>query len=280
MMRGVLSALSLVALSLAVAALPAAAQGRAAAEIVLIEGAAPVGVTVLGDVRAEIHQTSLLAKTPARDLVDSELREQAAKLGADAVVNIRYESNAPLFSKKGFRAAGKAVKFNPPPVQVATASPAPAPEPGKIVTFTLTRDAAAAPVAPTVSSVQPVAPPPQIVSVAPPPVPAAPPVVQPVVVAPAAVPAPPRAPTPEALIVLTADDLQGRAYERLGEVSAVARQTSLFPAKSARAMIDEELRAGAAALGADAVILIRYQSSSPLLSKRGSSATGIAVKFR
>ena len=86
--------------------------------------------------------------------------------------------------------------------------------------------------------------------------------------------------TPEALIVLTEEDLAGRAYERLGEVTAAARQTSLFPKKSARAVMDEQLRSKAAALGADAVILIRYEGYSPLLSKRGASAAGVAVKYR
>ena len=80
--------------------------------------------------------------------------------------------------------------------------------------------------------------------------------------------------------MLTEQDLAGRAYERLGEVEAAARQTSLFPKKSARVLMDEQLRAKAAALGADAVILIRYNTYSPVTSKKGASATGIAVKYR
>ena len=63
-------------------------------------------------------------------------------------------------------------------------------------------------------------------------------------------------------------------------MSATARQTSLFPKKSARVLMDEQLRARAAALGADAVILVKYEAYSPLLSKKGASATGIAVKYR
>jgi uncharacterized protein YbjQ (UPF0145 family) len=318
-MRGVLIAL------VVSTALPASAQ-RAASEIALVESAAPAGAIVLGEVRAEIHQTSLFAKTPARDLADRELRAQAAKLGADAVVGVSYESSSPLFSKKGFRAAGKAVKFGPAPVQVAAAAPAPpvappqpkvevappapTPETGRTATFTLAAPSSvtqpAPPVAPIVTMQAPavlpsppvvastpspspnVAAPPQVATppaprveaIASPPA-VAPPVTQPApVAAAAAVPAAPRGPTPEALIVLTEEDVAGRAYERLGDVNATARQTSLFPKKSARATMDEQLRSKAAALGADAVILIKYEAYSPLLSKKGASATGVAVKYR
>ena len=280
-MRGVWIVLGIAA----AAALPASAQ-RAAAEIALVESAAPAGAIVLGEVRAEIHQASLIARTPARDLADKELRAQAAKLGADAVVDIRYENNSPLFSKKGFRAAGKAVKFSQAPVQVAAAAqPPPVPEPARTV------DLCAAPAAhgcsravcggrtpapPVVVNVAPVAPAvcaatsnrdrcacaglasagcvgPSLTNAGcaisrkwqrpPPPAPVAPPVAQPAPVA-TAIPPAPRGPTPEALIVLTEEDLLGRTYDRLGEVSATARQTSLFPKKSARVLMDEQLRAG------------------------------------
>jgi uncharacterized protein YbjQ (UPF0145 family) len=314
-MRGGMIVLGMVA----AVALPVSAQ-RVAAEIALAESATPAGAIVLGEVSAEIHQRALFAKTPARDLADKELRAQAAKLGADAVVDIRYEDNSPLFSKKGFRAIGKAVKFAP--VQVAAAAPPSpaAPEAGRTATLAPAEPAAALPgplvpavvtsapsplaaPAPQIATVSPapvvsdppqtasvvlsppqaavvaapvVAPPSQIAEVAPPPVPVA----QPAPVAAAAVPAAPRGPTPEALIVLTEEDLVGRAYERLGEVRAEARQASLFPKKPARVMMDEQLRAKAAALGADAVILIKYELYSPLLSKKGASAVGMAVKHQ
>jgi uncharacterized protein YbjQ (UPF0145 family) len=278
------------------AAFPANAQ-RAAAEIALVESAAPAGAIVLGEVRAEIHQTSLFARTAARDLADKELRTQAARLGADAVVDIKYESSSPLLSKKGFRAAGKAVRFAPAPVQVSAVAPQPpAPQPaareqGRLATF----EAPAAPAilppapvkgttpAPASSTVAPVATPaPQttVVTPAPPAPPQAASAAAPAPVAAAAVSVAPRAPAPEALIVLTEGDLTGRAYDRLGEVTAQARQTSLFPKKAARALMDEQLRAQAAKLGADAVIFIKYDSYSPMLSKKGARATGIAVKYR
>jgi uncharacterized protein YbjQ (UPF0145 family) len=298
---------AVIALGIAAAvALPVSAQ-RVAAEIALVESAAPAGAVVLGEVRAEIHQGTLFAKTPARDLADNELRAQAAKLGADAVVDIRYEANPPLFSKKGFRAAGKAVKF----VQVAAAAPPPVPEAGGVAAIAPTEPVGApsAPPAPAVVASAPppvAAPAPQIAAVAPapgpvvaasppaiasvptpqatrappPPEPVAPPLAPPGPVAAAAIPAAPRGPTPEAMIVLTEQDLAGRGYDRLGEVKAEARQMSLFPKKSARVLLDEQLRAKAAAVGADAVILVRYETYSPLTSKKGASASGVAVKYR
>lgn len=287
-MRGVVIALGL----MAAAALPASAQ-RPAAEIALIESAAPASAVVLGDVRAEIHQMSLFAKAPARDLADKELRAQAAKLGADAVVDIKYESSSPLLSKKGLRATGKAVKFNQAPVQVAAAatpaaSPSPTPEPGRTATFAPPAEpapsAVAQPAAPAAPIPTPAAPavlsPRPAIAPAPAPPGVVPRVAQQAPVAAAAASAAPRGPTPEALIVLTQEDLAGRTYDRLGEVQAEARQTSLFPKKPARVVMDEQLRAKAAALGADAVILIKYESYSPLLSKKGASAAGIAVKYR
>jgi uncharacterized protein YbjQ (UPF0145 family) len=319
MMRSVVIALGIAA----AVALPAGAQ-RVAAEIALVEAAAPEGAVVLGEVRAEFHQRSLFARTPARDLVDRELRAQAAKLGADAVVDIKYENSSPLLSKKGFTAVGNAVRLAPPPVQLSAAAPPQptAPEAGRPTTFAPAAPAAVVspPTPPIVPPEQPaVLPPPQVevvtpappaiapatqtaataslppgvetpaptaaaplqlAAAAPPPVSVAPQAAQPLPAAGAAVPAAPRSPTPEALIVLTEEDLAGRAYERLGEVTAEARQNSLFPKKSARVLMDQQLRARAAGLGADAVILIRYDSYSPLLSKKGASATGIAVKYR
>ncbi|HEX5008180.1 MAG TPA: heavy metal-binding domain-containing protein, partial [Hyphomonadaceae bacterium] len=239
--------LRLLAAIAAIVALPANAQ-RAASEIALTERAAAPAAVVLGEVRAEIHQKSLFAKTPARDLADRELRAQAAKLGADAVVDIRYESSSPLLSKKGFTAVGKAVKFAP--VQVAGAATAPpaaqpeeservvvadallptrpqAPVPDPVINAPVIREPVPEPATPPPQQVATTAPAPAPVAPIPPPVAVAiassppPAIVHPAPVA-AAVPAAPRV-TPEALIVLTEEDLAGRAYERLGEVKATAR---------------------------------------------------------
>ncbi|MDP3736172.1 MAG: hypothetical protein Q8R02_02215 [Hyphomonadaceae bacterium] len=266
------------------AATPAMAQqARPAAEIVLVQGPAQSGYRVLGEVRAEIHQKSIMAKTPARDLVDKQLRDEAAKLGADAVVEIKYENNSPMFSKKGYRAAGKAVKFETmvavaapvaiapvaPPV-IAAPTPAPVVVPPAPVATVPVQTVEAAPPVPVVTAPAPV-----IAQSTPPPAPVAPPNPAPQASVPGL-----RAPAGQALIVLTEDNLAGRAVTVLGLVEAEAHQTSLFPKKTARDMLEEDLRAKAFALGADAVISIKFDMNSPMLSKKGSRATGVAVKFQ
>ncbi len=264
------------AASVQAAAAPAAPVNVAGASsmIMLIEGQSPRASRVLGEVNAEVHQTSLFPKTPTRELVDKQLRDQAAKLGADAVVEITYDKNSPLTSKKGHRATGKAVKFDAAVVAAPVATP-------PVIAIPVAPPVAVATLSP------PAAQPPAAAAVAPPlQAPAAAPVV-----AAADIPPPPettpkppvpgpRPPTQQALIVLTEDNLAGRAVAVLGVVSAEAHQTSLFPKKTARETMDEDLRAQAFKLGADAVISIKYDSSSPLTSKKGSRATGVAVKFQ
>lgn len=228
------------------------------AMIAIIEGPSPRASRVMGDVRAEIHQKSLFPKTPSRELAEQELRTKAAKLGADAVVDVKYENNSAMMSKKGFIATGKAVKFDS---AVAAAPVAPVATPPVAIPV--------APPAPVI--VQPT---PQLAPAAPPVVAAAP-IPAPQVSAPAVRPA-----AAPAMIVLTEDNLAGRAVTVLGVIEAEAHQTSLFPKKTARDMLEESLRAKAAALGADAVISIKYDMNSPMMSKKGSRATGVAVKFQ
>jgi uncharacterized protein YbjQ (UPF0145 family) len=230
---------------------PAMAQAAKPAEtIVLAEGAATAPVTVLGAVNAEFHQKSVFSKTDARGELDKQLRAAAAKLGADAVVDVKYKMNSPMMSKKGQLASGTAVKYTTPvaaPVQMAAAAPA-----------------VAAPVTAAVA-------PPTIVQapvVTPPVVIPAPPVVA------AAAPAAPK--TPDAAVTMTAIALAegdlpgGRAYSVVG---AVAVQGKASFDKSLKQVLDEELRAKAKALGADAVIQVRYDAA-------GASAQGVAVKVK
>ncbi len=46
--------------------------------------------TVLGDITATVNKTTIFHPDPTPALVAKELREEAAKLGADAVVLVRY----------------------------------------------------------------------------------------------------------------------------------------------------------------------------------------------
>jgi uncharacterized protein YbjQ (UPF0145 family) len=222
----------------------------------LIEGAAPWAHTVLGPVRAEIHPKSLMPKTPSRDLADQELRALAVKLGADAVVNVKYESNNPMFSKKGFIATGTAVKLAaaPAPVQVATAPPA-APAAPPVVEAAAAPPVAAPAAAPAVGAVASV--------------PAAPAAAAPAAAAPAI------APTAAAGIQLTEQNI-ARAYAVLGPVNAEIDPAAVSLEKTGKQILDEELRNQAAKLGADAVILVKYSASA---SGKGPAAIGVAVKF-
>jgi hypothetical protein len=46
--------------------------------------------TVLGDVSVTVNKTTLFHPDPTRELVARRLREEAAKIGADAVILVRY----------------------------------------------------------------------------------------------------------------------------------------------------------------------------------------------
>jgi uncharacterized protein YbjQ (UPF0145 family) len=218
---------SLLAAALAVlglGALPALAQTPVEA-IVLSDAGASAPVTVLGQVSAEYHQKSMFSKTDARGELNKQLRAAAAKLGADAVVNIKYEMNSPMMSKKGQLAKGTAVKYLAPaaaPVQTAAAAPAPV-APPVVAPPPVTVPAAPAPVV--------VAPPP-VAIVTPPPVPAA-------------APAAPAAPAVAAAggIALSEGDVPGgRAYNVVG---AVVVQAKPQLDKAPKQVLDEALRARA-----------------------------------
>lgn len=218
----------------ALAAGQASAQ-RPAADVRLVEGDLPTAYTVVGDVSALAHQTSMFPKKSGRVLVDEQLRQQAALLGADAVVQVKYDSYNPLTSKKGFRATGRAVKFNVTAVAAATTTaPIPAPAPPPPVT-------ASAPVV----------------------------VATPVL---AAAPAPVAAPG-----ILLAEQNLSRAYDVLGPVNAEVNQALVSLDKTGRQVLDETLRKQAVALGADAVILIRYAGAD---GAKGPTAIGVAVRFK
>jgi uncharacterized protein YbjQ (UPF0145 family) len=198
--------------------------------------------TVLGQVKGEYHQKTLFGKKGPHEEIDKQMRAAAAKLGADAVIQVKYEINSPA-TRKGFLSWGTAVKFNAPAAQPAAAVvPPPAP----------------------------VIPPPVVIAAAPPAAvsPVAPPVTLPALpaAAPAAAPA-----APAGVIALFETDASGgRAYTVVGAISAAARPTL---DKAPKQVLDEDFRAKAAAMGADAVIMIRYDAT-------GASAQGVAVKYK
>ena len=59
-------------------------------------------------------------------------------------------------------------------------------------------------------------------------------------------------------IVLTMGDVTDRPYDALGDIEVTVNKTTVFHPDPMPAHVDEKLREQAAALGADAVILVKY----------------------
>lgn len=69
--------------------------------------------TVLGDISVDVNKTTLFHKDPTHEQADVRLREEAAKLGADAVILVRYGSvGVSALSWGSLNAKGRAIKFN------------------------------------------------------------------------------------------------------------------------------------------------------------------------
>lgn len=118
---------------------------------------------------------------------------------------------------------------------------------------------------------------------APPVVPVAPVATPPAPVAAAA----PAAPAPAAVmhaaaadqVLLTESDLANRRFTRLGPVTAKVHQKTLITKIPEMQQLQEAMRAAAFAMGADAVINVKYKMTNGMFSKEGDTGTGIAVRF-
>jgi hypothetical protein len=87
--------------------------------------------------------------------------------------------------------------------------------------------------------------------------------------------------TNAAEILIREGDLKNRPYVVLGEISAWGRISNLLSSNPTRADVDEALRAQAAKMGADAVILVRYRSARTGLASRGKlTGEGRAIAFK
>ena len=66
----------------------------------------------LGDVTVNVNKTTVFHAAPTRDMVNQKLKEEAAKLGADAVVLVRYGSvGVSALSYGSLEGKGRAIKF-------------------------------------------------------------------------------------------------------------------------------------------------------------------------
>jgi hypothetical protein len=64
---------------------------------------------VVGEIKAKVGAATVFSKTPTLEDVNFKLREQAAKLGANAVVQVQYKRGVIATSWKGMTATGVAV---------------------------------------------------------------------------------------------------------------------------------------------------------------------------
>ena len=67
---------------------------------------------VLGDIEVTVHKTTIFNKDPTNEPVNEKLKEEAAKLGADAVILVRYGTvGISLTSWGSLNGKGRAIVF-------------------------------------------------------------------------------------------------------------------------------------------------------------------------
>jgi len=87
-------------------------------------------------------------------------------------------------------------------------------------------------------------------------------------------------PTKPEDIKITSIDITDTKYEVIGDITATVNKTTVFHSDPTREQVNEKLKIEAAALGADAVILVRYGEGGVGLMTWGSlEGKGRAVKF-
>jgi hypothetical protein len=68
---------------------------------------------VAGDISVTVNKTTIFNKTPTRQMVNEKLREEALKIGADAVILVRYGSVGMTgWSYGSLNGKGRAVVFS------------------------------------------------------------------------------------------------------------------------------------------------------------------------
>lgn len=67
---------------------------------------------VLGDITVTVNKTTVFSQTPTKSDVNDKLRQEAAGMGADAVIFARYgDAGISLMSWGAMEGRGRAVKF-------------------------------------------------------------------------------------------------------------------------------------------------------------------------
>lgn len=85
-----------------------------AKDIILTEGdITDKKYIVVGDISVTVNKTTIFHPDPTKELVNVKLREEAAKLGADAVTQIRYGTvGISMMSWGSLDGKGRAVQFS------------------------------------------------------------------------------------------------------------------------------------------------------------------------
>jgi uncharacterized protein YbjQ (UPF0145 family) len=67
---------------------------------------------VLGDIEVTVNKTTIFHKDPTREMVNEKLRKEASKLGADAVILVRYGTGGmSMMSYGALNGKGRAIVF-------------------------------------------------------------------------------------------------------------------------------------------------------------------------
>lgn len=67
---------------------------------------------VLGDISVTVNKTTIFHSDPTKEMVNEKLKEEAAKLGADAVTHVRYGTvGISMMSWGSLDGKGRAVQF-------------------------------------------------------------------------------------------------------------------------------------------------------------------------
>lgn len=82
--------------------------------ILIVEGdITDRGYVSLGDISVTINKTTLLHADPTKEAVDAKLQDEAAKLGANAVILVRYGTvGVSLMSWGSLNGKGRAIVFS------------------------------------------------------------------------------------------------------------------------------------------------------------------------
>lgn len=87
---------------------------KEAKDVILTEGdITDKKYIVLGDITVTVNKTTIFNADPTKEMINEKLKEEAAKLGADAVTQIRYGSvGISLMSWGSLDGKGRAIQFS------------------------------------------------------------------------------------------------------------------------------------------------------------------------